>query len=174
MGLKDQQMALKWVQQNIYLFGGDPNQVTLMGQSAGAASVTYQILAPSSAGITQITKISLFCNKSCNIVITFNFYFITLFFFLGLFRAAVAQSASALCGWAFQTNPVDIAYGIAAEIDSSFSRDKSTQELLTFLQSVDPSAIVNTGDKYHVSTHKQGSSSKPKRADFRVLATFLK
>lgn len=52
MGVKDQQFALKWVQENIHLFGGDPTKVTVMGQSAGASSVTYQILSPGSAGIT--------------------------------------------------------------------------------------------------------------------------
>lgn len=50
MGLKDQQFALKWVQENIHLFGGDPQKVTVQGQSAGAASVTYQVLSPGSAG----------------------------------------------------------------------------------------------------------------------------
>lgn len=44
-GLKDQRLALEWVQQNIRYWGGDPNRVTIFGQSSGALSVTLQILA---------------------------------------------------------------------------------------------------------------------------------
>ncbi|MCS6946454.1 MAG: glycosyl hydrolase, partial [Steroidobacteraceae bacterium] len=50
-GLLDQIAALRWVRRNIRAFGGDPRNVTIAGQSAGAASVHYLMLAPSARGL---------------------------------------------------------------------------------------------------------------------------
>ena len=50
-GLMDQVAALNWVHENIKAFGGDPKNVTIFGESAGAISVNYLMLAPQAKGL---------------------------------------------------------------------------------------------------------------------------
>jgi len=53
LGLQDMIMALKWVKQNIAKFGGDPNNVTIAGHSAGAFSSLSLLAAPKAKGLFQ-------------------------------------------------------------------------------------------------------------------------
>jgi para-nitrobenzyl esterase len=52
-GLEDQQAALRWVRRNATAFGGDPNRVTLFGESGGAFDVCGQLTSPASRGLFQ-------------------------------------------------------------------------------------------------------------------------
>ena len=50
-GLLDVIAALEWVQRNIHLFNGDPNNVTVFGESAGASLISYLMITPESKGL---------------------------------------------------------------------------------------------------------------------------
>jgi para-nitrobenzyl esterase len=52
-GLMDQQAALRWVQRNIWRFGGDPGDVTIAGESAGGLAVLAHLVSPGSRGLFQ-------------------------------------------------------------------------------------------------------------------------
>ena len=52
-GHLDQQFAVRWVQENISAFGGDPKNITIGGQSAGGGSVLAQLTSPQNEGLCQ-------------------------------------------------------------------------------------------------------------------------
>ena len=58
LGLRDQNLALQWIQQYISRFGGDPDRVTLFGLSAGAQSPNFHVMSPLSK--TLFSKVNNF------------------------------------------------------------------------------------------------------------------
>ncbi len=52
-GLKDQRLAMQWIKDNIAEFGGDPELITLFGESSGAASIGYHMMSPQSHHLFQ-------------------------------------------------------------------------------------------------------------------------
>ena len=60
-GLYDQLTAIRWVKDNIAVFGGDPENITIMGQSAGAASVQMLCQSPLAEGLFQKAVMSSGC-----------------------------------------------------------------------------------------------------------------
>lgn len=52
-GMKDQVQSIRWVHENIAAFGGDPNRVTIFGESAGGASVHYHMMSSLTRGLFQ-------------------------------------------------------------------------------------------------------------------------
>ncbi|XP_060525638.1 juvenile hormone esterase-like [Cylas formicarius] len=62
-GLKDQLLALKWARKNIEFFGGDPEKITIFGESAGGISVGAHILNRKSTGLFR----AAICQSGCSL-----------------------------------------------------------------------------------------------------------
>ncbi|XP_031434150.1 bile salt-activated lipase-like [Clupea harengus] len=117
-GLWDQHAAIAWVHRNIRAFGGDPDNITVFGESAGAVSVNLQLISPK--------------NK-------------------GLIRRGISQSGVALCSWAINRNPREVAELVAAKVGCP-----TDDKMAACLKMTDPVALTLAG-----SLNMHGSADAP-------------
>ncbi|GIX69495.1 acetylcholinesterase [Caerostris extrusa] len=55
MGIYDQILAMNWIKDNARSFGGDPNHIVLMGESAGAMTISGHLISPLTRGMIKRT-----------------------------------------------------------------------------------------------------------------------
>ncbi|KAK4884208.1 hypothetical protein RN001_000479 [Aquatica leii] len=131
-GLKDQIMALKWIQDNIKYFGGNPNSVTLTGLSAGGASVHYHYFSPLSKGI--FNRIFMLNYKLLNT-------------FKGLFHRGFSQSGTSLNMWALTENPLQKTKKLATFLNCTTETNK---DMIGCLKKQPDSHIILTLKKFFI------------------------
>nr|CAD7259012.1 unnamed protein product [Timema shepardi] len=98
-GLKDQVLALKWLQRNIAAFGGNPDSVTISGTSAGGASVHYHYFSPMSRGEIHPTEIRTSISPSSEVELNTTSALANYATEAGLFHRGMSYSGNALCPW---------------------------------------------------------------------------
>lgn len=90
--------ALRWVKENIAFFNGDPNNITLMGQSAGGASVDFLSISPVSRGNYKAEEFELKIQLS------------------DLFHKVIPMAGNASCSWAIHAHPLNACRARAQDI----------------------------------------------------------
>ncbi|TRY60655.1 hypothetical protein DNTS_016012 [Danionella cerebrum] len=97
-GLLDQIQALRWLNENIGHFGGDPERITIFGSGAGASCVNLLILSHHSEG----NSLLLLCANP------------------GLFHRAIAQSGTAISSWSISYQPLKYTKILARKVGCTY------------------------------------------------------
>lgn len=144
-GLKDQLMAFQWVKENVQFFGGDANNITVFGQSAGASSIHLHMMSPLSDGKTSgvalppsVRFISAMRDTLRNLPLSYKLngklLLKNLIPISGLFHKCILQSGSALSTWSFCDAPEKRAFELGHIL--GFRGDEKPK-LLQFLKRID-------------------------------------
>lgn len=131
-GLKDQIMALHWIKRNVRNFGGNPDKISIVGQSAGSSSVSYIMQSPKSAGrlIVIVTSETV------------------VYFLLGLYSSAIMQSGTSLCLWSLTRTAKEFAFALGIRL-GIFNTD--SHELVEELRKIDYQRLKRAeNDVYYV------------------------
>jgi len=131
-GLKDQIMALHWIKRNVRNFGGNPDKISIVGQSAGSSSVSYIMQSPKSAG----RLIEIVTSEP------------VVHFLLGLYSSAIMQSGTSLCLWSLTRTAKEFAFALGIRL-GIFSTD--SHELVEELRKIDYQRLKRAeNDVYYV------------------------
>lgn len=139
-GILDQVAALKWIKENIAAFGGDPNNITVFGESAGAMSIGILLAIPSAKGL--FNKAILQSGASNNIL--------------------SAETAKRVTGG------IMAALGIGAN-DLSKLEDLPTETLLNAAQNIPLMALGPVLDGVVITEHPEEALAKGSSKDIPVL-----
>lgn len=107
-GLWDQHAAISWIRRNIAAFGGHPDNLTIFGQSAGAASVSYQVRFTDEPQRVSCRRVSRLVPVSSRQRFSVDSFQMISPYSKGLFRRAISQCGVALSPWALQRNPLKV------------------------------------------------------------------
>ncbi|CAG2055676.1 unnamed protein product, partial [Timema podura] len=156
LGLKDQVTALRWVRDNIEAFGGNPNSVTIFGQSAGSSCVHYHILSKMSAEVyLHSVKQFIVTYKTQAITSSADIMYSTELYTrnntvrhcgAGLFHRAISQSGTALNVFAWPIDGLDLARRQARLMGCP---ERNTTELVACLRAADAGDLLDSGDAFH-------------------------
>ena len=135
-GILDIILALKWVSKNIDAFGGDPNNITIFGESAGGHNVLSLLVAPQARGLFHKAISQSGYTKSSSLI--------------NAYKSEQFNQAKASDSWTV-FNKFIVQNGLKENIEeaSTFQSNASKNEIRNILYDADPQTLVNMyGDTF--------------------------